>query len=415
MRSSLIPATAGAIGNGRDVAELKAWARRAWWAAHDTPRRKARAFAELMLTPWRFAKEAARVFRAYGPFVSQHFGVPWYRQIPRLLGARVRHGLDPIAYYRFQLFLPDRWKRAGRYVQTGDTGRVLRWLVAETPGYPRVFGDKRAFESWCTEHGLPSVPTLMEFEAGRVTQALTSDGLLPPVDLLSKPSNWQGGQGVGRWAYAGGGRYVGPDGRPRDASALVTELERMSIEIGRPILLQPLLRNAASDAGLTTGGLCTARIATLRPPLGDPQLLHGVYRMPTGDAVADNFYQGGLAAQIDVSTGHLAAAIRKDLRLMPALVSHHPDTGAVIEGHQLPHWQEAVSLVLRAHAAISWKSVPIIGWDVALLDERPILLEGNNIPCSTFAQMVCGAPLGDTAFVACVNAHLRERFTSSSI
>jgi hypothetical protein len=410
MRSALTAGTIPAAGSRRDVAEFRSWSRRAWWASCETPRQKARALFELALSPWRSTKEMTRVFRAYGPFVARQFGVPQYRQLPGLFGARLRHGLDPIAYYRFELFRPERWKRANRYVQTGDTGRVLRWLVAETPGYPRVFGDKRAFETWCTEHVLPSVPTLMEFEAGQVTRAAAPDGSLPPVDLFSKPSNWQGGQGVERWMYSGG-KYVGQDGRARDSAALIAELERMSIDYGRPILLQPLLRNAASDAGLTIGGLCTARITTVQPPQGRPHVLHAVYRMPAGDTVADNFYQGGLAAQIDLSTGRLARAIRKDLRLMPSPADRHPDTGAVIEGHQLPHWPEALSLVLRAHAAVNWAGVPVIGWDVALLDEGPVLLEGNNIPCSTFAQMASGVPLGDTAFVACLNAHLRERFT----
>jgi hypothetical protein len=397
-----------------EIAEFKAWARRAWWEDHRTPRQKIRALVEMAETPWRSAREIARVFRAFAPTVAEQFGVPRYRQLLWLLWARVRHGLDPIAYYRFRLFLPDAWTRAHQFVQTGDTGRVLKWLVAKTPGYPRVFGDKRAFESWCAENTLPAITTLMEFDGGRVVRALAADGTLPQHDLFSKPSNWQGGQGAERWTYTGNGHYAGSDGRARDAAALVAEFERMSLELGRPILLQRLLRNHPGDAGLTQGGLCTARIVTIRKPHGEPQLLNAVYRMPAGDAAADNFYQGGLAAEIDLATGTLARAVRKDLRVMPVPTERHPETGAQIEGHQLPHWREAVDLVLRAHAAITWGGDPIIGWDVALLEDGPVLVEGNNIPCSTFAQMATGVPLGDTAFVTCVNAHLRERFARAA-
>jgi hypothetical protein len=189
----------------------------------------------------------------------------------------------------------------------------------------------------------------------------------------------------------------------------------MSAAIGRPVLLQRALRNAASEAQLSPGALCTARLTTIRHPHGSPQLLFAVYRMPAdASAAVDNFGPGGLAAPIDLATGRLGRAIRKDLRLTPAPVAVHPYTGARIEGHQLSHWAEAVSLAVRAHEAITWKGVPVIGWDVALLEDGPVLVEANNVPCSTFAQMVLDLPLANSPLLACLNAHLRERFTSPS-
>ena len=411
--------TAGAVSRTfealDEVTELKAWSRRAWWAAQATPLQKARAIVELALTPWRFAKEATTVFRKHAAFVSRRFGTSKARQLFGILRARVRFGLDPIAYYRFQLFRPGRWTQAGRYVQNGDTGRVLRWLVSSTPGYVSVFGDKRRFEAWCVERSLPTVRTLIEFERGHATRTLMADGTLPATDLFSKPSNSQAGYGTERWIYRGDGCYVGADGRARTTEALVAELARMSADIGRPVLLQRALRNAASEAQLSPGALCTARLTTIRHPHGRPQLLFGVYRMPADARTAvDNFGPGGLAAAIDLTTGRLGRAIRKDLRLTPAPVPLHPYTGARIEGQQLSHWAEAVSLAVRAHEAVTWRGVPVIGWDVALLEDGPLLVEANNVPCSTFAQMVLDVPLGDLPLLACLNAHLRECFSRSS-
>jgi hypothetical protein len=395
-----------------EVAELRAWSRRAWWAGHRTPRSKVRALLELALTPVHTVRNILSAATEFGPLVARHYGVPAYRQVVDLCVARVRHGIEPLAYYRLQLFRPERARRAGRFVQSTDTGPLLRWLVEQTPDYPHVFGDKRAFHAWCAEHQLPSVPTLMEFDAGRVLWA--SGESLPPCDLFSKPSNLWGGSGARRWTYDEERGYVGDDGTARDAEALIAELARMSAELGRPVLLQRWLRNAAAVARLTTGALCTARIATVRPPDGHAQLLLALYRMPTGTAAVDNFGVGGLAAPVDLATGRLGRAIRKDFRLLPVPTERHPDTGATIEGHQLPHWEDAVSLVLRAHAAIDWKGVPVVGWDVALLEEGPVLLEGNNVPCSTGTQMITDISLGDTPFVACLNAHLRERFATPS-
>jgi Sugar-transfer associated ATP-grasp len=164
---------------------------------------------------------------------------------------------------------------------------------------------------------------------------------------------------------------------------------------------------------LTPGGLCTARITTMRLPDERPQLLSGIYRMPAeATTAADNFAAGGLAAPIDLATGRLGPAVRKDLSLLDAPAVVHPQTGARIEGHQLTHWADAVSLVLRAHEAVGCKGVPVIGWDVALTAEGPVLVEGNNIPCSTLGQMALDAPLGDSPLLACINAHLRECFAA---
>ena len=142
------------------------------------------------------------------------------------------------------------------------------------------------------------------------------------------------------------------------------------------------------------------------------QILLALYRMPTGSSPVDNFSRGCLAAPIDLATGRLGRAVRKDLRLLPVATDRHPDTRARIEGFQLPWWPEAVSLALSAHAAVHWDGIPAVGWDIALLDDGPVLIEGNNLPCSTGTQMITGIPFGNTAFVACLNAHMRELFGS---
>ena len=64
-----------------------------------------------------------------------------------------------------------------------------------------------------------------------------------------------------------------------------------------------------------------------------------------------------------------------DLGLGPKFVWHdtHPLTGGRIAGRVLPHWQEAVDLAIRAHAAFSeWA---VIGWDIAWTPDGPVLLE----------------------------------------
>jgi hypothetical protein len=175
-------------------------------------------------------------------------------------------------------------------------------------------------------------------------------------------------------------------------------------------VLQERLQNHRALEPLTLGALCTARMMTYRMPGEAPRLLVACYRMPVGDLPADNYSQGGLVADIDLETGRLGNALRQDEQRIVVPVDRHPSTAAPIQGHQLPWWPEAVRLVVEAHAAAG--RMVFVGWDVAFLAGGPVLVEANLVPGSKLIQMPSGVPLGETPWVACVNAHLRATFGS---
>jgi hypothetical protein len=57
------------------------------------------------------------------------------------------------------------------------------------------------------------------------------------------------------------------------------------------------------------------------------------------------------------------------------VLTNHPKTGAPFADFQLPHWQEARKLA--EHAAVLFLPLRTIGWDLALTDDGPLLLQGN--------------------------------------
>ena len=69
--------------------------------------------------------------------------------------------------------------------------------------------------------------------------------------------------------------------------------------------------------------------------------------------LVDNSHAGGIIAAVDMKSGTLGPAT--DIGLRPGIGwrTHHPDTGAVIEGRVLPFWPETVALACRAHAAFA--------------------------------------------------------------
>lgn len=98
-------------------------------------------------------------------------------------------------------------------------------------------------------------------------------------------------------------------------------------------------------------------------------------RMPAGKVVVDNFAAGGLASPINARTGELGTAVYKDPRLPST--DMHPDSGHRITGQTLPFWKESLALCQKAHEM--FREIATVGWDVAVTDEGPKLLEANPV------------------------------------
>ena len=124
------------------------------------------------------------------------------------------------------------------------------------------------------------------------------------------------------------------------------------------------------------GALATVRIVTCRTPSGSVDLMPATLKMPWG-AVADNMAQGGLVAPVD-PTGHIAVpSLLQGRKTRGQKVDAHPDTGTRLEGFEIPFWREVVGLSMAAHAAFA--SMFFIGWDIAILNDGPVILEGNPL------------------------------------
>ncbi len=108
--------------------------------------------------------------------------------------------------------------------------------------------------------------------------------------------------------------------------------------------------------------LNTIRALTLWPREAErPFLARAVQRIGSSATFpCDNFAAGGVAAEIDLDTGRLRSGRTKRAGSRP--LTHHPETGAPIDGVTLPWWPEIVDTVLRAA-----RSMPMncyVGWDV---------------------------------------------------
>jgi hypothetical protein len=83
-----------------------------------------------------------------------------------------------------------------------------------------------------------------------------------------------------------------------------------------------------------------------------------------------------MVAPVDMTSGRLGNAVGATAeRPVVDVVMRHPVTGVAFDGFQLPYWAEVRDLVTRG--ARAFEKLPALGWDVAIAEDGPILIETN--------------------------------------
>lgn len=318
-------------------------------------------------------------------------------------------GMLPVWYYMFEMFDADQQKKAPHYIHRYELkSGLLHVLRKSVPVARRTPTQKKAaFLRLCAKAGIPTLSNIAIFTNGKLQSGSVKRDGLPPRDLFVKPARGRGGEGAGLWRWTGdayqfqGGQVLSsPILSPE---ALLAQLAELSKE--RAMLVQPQARNHPDLRDLSNGALCTARIVTLRNESGGHEAVCALFRMAVGgNRLVDNFHAGGIAAPIDVANGRLGAATDWGLRPRHGWRTHHPDTGGIIEGRVLPLWAETRALAERAHASFADRH--IIGWDMAILEDGPHIVEANGGPDTDMHQRVSREPLGNQRFGELMAFHL---------
>lgn len=133
--------------------------------------------------------------------------------------------------------------------------------------------------------------------------------------------------------------------------------------------------------------LCPTSVNTIRCMTfndhGNPRVIWLGMRIGNGVNPVDNFHAQGMGTDIDLATGRLVGtAIDKDNKRY----THHPATGVQFDGFQIPCFQEAIDMVLQA--AKEENHILVIGWDIALSVNGPLIIEANRRPGMDLMQVL---------------------------
>ena len=131
----------------------------------------------------------------------------------------------------------------------------------------------------------------------------------------------------------------------------------------------------------------TMRIITFNDH-GKSRIIWMGLRVGNGVNAIDNFHAKGMAVKIDENTGKLIGnAIDKDLNEY----EEHPVSHVKFDGFQIPCFDEAKKMVLEA--SLRSDKILVVGWDVAVSDKGPVIIEGNRRPGFDLVQVLSGGKM----------------------
>jgi len=298
-------------------------------------------------------------------------------------------------YYIFSLYEePDR---ASEYLQRFESKSFYIPMLKGKKGSP--LNDKVQFAKYCAERQIRCVETLLHLDGRPPSQPM------PECDLFVKPNAGRGGRGAERWDLIAPQLFANPEGRQLSGEALFARLVERSQQ--RELVVQPRLRPHPALSNLTTGALPTIRVLTTLDEQGQPEIMAAVFRTSIGqNRTVDNLHAGGIAALVDLESGLLSKSSNLGADAQLGWTSTHPDTGAPVEGIAIPCWPGVKALAIAAHRKFTDRV--IIGWDVAIVVDGAILIEGNGNPDLDIVQRFMRAGLKQHRFAQLIELHLQR-------
>ena len=149
-----------------------------------------------------------------------------------------------------------------------------------------------------------------------------------------------------------------------------------------------LPRLAAGDA------IGTVRVVTVRDA-DLPRPLYALWKLPSPRAMSDNFWQEG-SMVAEIADGGLLGRCRIGTGLDGRWIEAHPVSGLRFDSFRVPHFDAALDTANRAHAL--FPEFGVIGWDIAIGPDGPVIIEANDNPFHGLYQLAYGRGIRNPEF-----------------
>ncbi len=334
-----------------------------------------------------------------------------FREILRLQFGANR--LKDTEYFKYRLYDDELYPTEKKREFVGKRAIFkLNRSVNKAAEFASLLGHKLYFEGLLRGLGLPGTETLAVYadpasfrSVGRVLALHTLDEL---TEFLSTADFPLFGKPVGSSLSLG---TIGIKGISADKSLLdltngaTMALEELHAQIrdnysGIGFMFQKKIVNHPDLAKFTGAAVGTLRVVTCMSPNG-LRPLYAAWKIPSKTSMADNFWRSdNMIAQVDVESGELLRC-QKSIGVDAEEVEVHPTLGEPLVGMTIPRWREVTDLGVAV--ASLFPRTRMLGFDIALSETGPVLIECNDNPDHGLYQISAG-----TGFLTPEHADLIE-------
>lgn len=328
---------------------------------------------------------------------AEHYGTSFPAVFARVVRLRARERFRPKETFLWGLADPRLpQKEIDRYV---SRSRLYRLQAVHNPmSLSYLTEDKAVFYSYCTGAGItvPRLHAVYHPQGGWIDRTAAAERSSSnvifekrewleylrsqtPESFVIKPSKGVYARGLMVLTRSSSGdELISPSGRRRTLDEV---LEAMSGDSRyNTYVVQDRLENHTDLQRLSDSkALQTVRVVTMVGTDRRPRVLFACAKVINSDQLSDNFdygSSGNLLANVDLESGELHQVTGKHPSGFGLQTfERHPKTDIPFAGFTLPYWQETCALATEA--ALKFLPLRTIGWDIAITQNGPSVVEGN--------------------------------------
>lgn len=281
--------------------------------------------------------------------ISEKTGKPYFIVLLDIIYSGLKYQAGYHDYLEFEFYLLTKEQRK-TYLTRGINNQIIK--LYNNKEYFNKFNDKIEFNRIFNDYLKRDWIYLREVKGDAFAEFLKGKKA-----IIVKPIDGEGGTGIEKINI----------NRNTDGKKLYRSLRKSG-----QVLVEDFVKQHADMNSLYKNSVNTLRLFTFIEN-GKVTFLQGILKIGNG-GVVDNFSSGGMYTFVNQNGKVTVPAIDKDDKIY----EKHPKTKKEFVGFQVPMFKEAVNLVKNAAKEIP--EVAYVGWDVAISEEGPVLIEGNCFP-----------------------------------
>ena len=141
-------------------------------------------------------------------------------------------------------------------------------------------------------------------------------------------------------------------------------------------IIQDNIKQHRILAELNPSSVNTIRIDTFKGPDREPEILSAYLRIGASGNYVDNVMAGGLFVGINLEDGSFKNIAYREFQEGEKALLDSSKTRELLHGLSLPFFEDVKRIAVEA---ASWLPEALLGWDIAVTDQGPVVIECNTL------------------------------------